>query len=45
VFSIEKPGPAKFPSITTEGDTPDQVLNVKIGDLQLAVIVVGKAQN
>jgi hypothetical protein len=45
VFSIEKPGPAKFPSITTEGDTPDQVLNVKIGDLQLALIVVGKAQN
>jgi len=45
VFSIEKPGPAKFPSITTEGDTPDQVLNAKIGDLQLAIIVVGKAQN
>ena len=36
---------AKFPSVTTEGDTPDQVLNVKIGDLQLALIVVGKAQN
>jgi hypothetical protein len=45
VFSIEKPGAAKFPSITTEGDTPDQVLNVTIGDLQLAMIVVGKAQN
>ena len=45
VFSIEKPGASNFPSITTEGDTPDQVLNVKIGDLQLAVIVVGKAQN
>ncbi|MGB7758578.1 MAG: hypothetical protein WBL61_02045 [Bryobacteraceae bacterium] len=45
VFSIEKPGASKFPSITVEGDTPDQVLNVTIGDLQLAVIVVGKAQN
>ena len=45
VFSIEKPGATKFPSITTEGDTPDQVLNVAIGDLQLALIVVGKAQN
>ena len=45
VFSIEKPGATKFPSITTEGDTPDQVLNVTIGDLQLAMIVVGKAQN
>ncbi|MGA2272853.1 MAG: hypothetical protein ABSH00_04805 [Bryobacteraceae bacterium] len=45
VFSIEKPGATTFPSITTEGDTPDQVLNVKIGDLQLAMIVVGKAQN
>jgi len=40
-----KTGPSKFPSITTEGDTPDQVLNAKIGDLQLAIIVVGKAQN
>jgi hypothetical protein len=45
VFSIEKPGASKFPSITTEGDTPDQVLNAKIGDLQLAIILVGKAQN
>ena len=45
VFSIKMPGQVKFPSVTTEGDTPDQVLNVKIGDLQLAVIVVGKAQN
>jgi hypothetical protein len=45
VLSIEKPGQAKFPAITTEGDTPDQVLNVKIGDLQLALIVAGKAQN
>jgi len=45
VFSIEKPGASKFPSITAEGDTPDQVLNVTIGDLQLAIIVVGKVQN
>ena len=45
VFSIEKPAASNFPSITTEGDTPDQVLNVKIGDLALAMIVVGKVQN
>ncbi len=45
VFSIEIPGTSNFPSITTEGDTPDQVLNVKIGSLQLAMIVVGKVQN
>jgi len=45
VFSIKLPGQVKFPSLTAEGDTPDQVLNVKIGDLQLALIVVGKAQN
>ena len=45
VFSIEKSGASKFPSITAEGDTPDQVLNVQIGSLQLGMIVVGKAQN
>ena len=45
VLSIEKPSASNFPSVTAEGDTPDQVLNVKIGDLALALIVVGKAQN
>jgi len=45
VFSIEIPSASKFPSITAEGDTPDQVLNVKIGSLQLAMIVVGKVQD
>jgi len=45
VFSIEKPSTSNFPSITAEGDTPDQVLNLNIGDLQLGMIVVGKAQN
>jgi len=45
VFSIEKPNTSNFPSITAEGDTPDEVLNVKIGDFPLAMIVVGKAQN
>jgi hypothetical protein len=45
VFSIEKPAASNFPSITTEGDNPDQVLNVKIGDLPLGMIVVGKVQN
>ena len=45
VFSIEISSASKFPSITAEGDTPDQVLNVKIGSLQLAMIVVGKVQD
>ncbi|MFY9723995.1 MAG: hypothetical protein WB579_22145 [Bryobacteraceae bacterium] len=45
VFSIEIPSASKFPSITAEGDTPDQVLNVKIGALQMAMIVVGKVQD
>jgi hypothetical protein len=32
---------AKFPSVAKEGDH-DWVLNVKVGDLQIAIIVAGK---
>jgi hypothetical protein len=41
VLSIETPMDAKFPSVTKEGDH-DWVLNVKVGDLQISVIVAGK---
>jgi len=41
VFSIETPAGSTFPELTKEGDH-DTVLNVKIGDLQVAIIVAGK---
>jgi len=41
VLSMETPMDAKFPSVTKEGDH-DWVLNVKVGDLQISVIVAGK---
>ncbi len=41
VFSIETPAGSTFPELTKEGDH-DTVLNVKIGDLPLAIIVAGK---
>jgi hypothetical protein len=41
VLSLETPADAKFPSLSKEGDH-DWVLNVKVGDLQIAVIVAGK---
>jgi hypothetical protein len=41
VFSIETPAGSTFPDLTKEGDH-DTVLNVKIGDLQVAIIVAGK---
>ena len=41
VLSLETPADAKFPSLTKEGDH-DWVLNVKVGDLQIAIIVAGK---
>jgi hypothetical protein len=45
VLSLETPGSsATFPSLTTEGDNADQVLNVKVGSLGVAIIVVGKVQ-
>ena len=41
ILSLETPMDAKFPSVTKEGDH-DWVLNVKVGDLQIAIIVAGK---
>jgi hypothetical protein len=43
VLSIEPPSGSTFPSITKEGDH-DWVLNVKIGDLPVAIIVAGKVE-
>jgi hypothetical protein len=43
VLSLEVPAAgASFPAITKEGDNPDWVLNVKVGDLPIAIILVGK---
>ena len=43
VFSLEPPPGTKFPDLTQEGDH-DTVLSVKVGDLPIAIIVVGKAE-
>lgn len=41
VFSLEPPAGNTFPQITKEGDH-DTVLNVKVGDLPIAIIVAGQ---
>jgi hypothetical protein len=43
VISIEPPAGSTFPELTKEGDH-DWVLNVKIGDLPVAIIVAGKVE-
>jgi len=43
VFSLEPPSGATFPAVTKEGEH-DTVLNVKVGDLPIAIIVAGKAE-
>jgi hypothetical protein len=43
VLSLEPPSGTTFPALSKEGEH-DVVLNVKVGDLPLAVIVVGKAE-
>ncbi|HUK16332.1 MAG TPA: hypothetical protein VLW65_07945 [Bryobacteraceae bacterium] len=43
VISLESPSGSNFPSVTKEGDS-DQVLNVKVGDVAMGIIVVGKVQ-
>ena len=43
VFSLEPPSGSAFPAITKEGEH-DTVLNVKVGDLPIAIIVAGKAE-
>ena len=43
VLSLEVPAAgANLPAVTKEGDNPDWVLNVKVGDLPIAIILVGK---
>jgi len=44
VLSLESPSGHTFPALTSEGDNNDQVLNVKVGDLPLAIILVGRVQ-
>jgi hypothetical protein len=43
VISIEPPSGSTFPAVTKEGDH-DWVLNVKIGNLPVAIIVAGKVE-
>jgi hypothetical protein len=43
VFSLEPPSGSTFPAVTKEGEH-DIVLNVKAGDLPIAIIVAGKAE-
>jgi hypothetical protein len=43
VLSLEPPSGTTFPALTKEGEH-DVVLNVKVGDLPVAVIVAGKAE-
>ena len=43
VLSMEQPQGGSFPAVAKEGDS-DYVLTVKVGDLAIGLIVVGKAQ-
>lgn len=43
VFSLSAPSGGSFPSIVKEGEQ-DYVLHVKVGDLGIAIVVVGKAE-
>ena len=43
VLSMESPQGGSFPAVAQEGDS-DWVLNVKVGDTPIGLIVVGKAQ-
>jgi hypothetical protein len=43
VFSLSAPSGGSFPSIVKEGEQ-DYVLHVKVGELAIAIIVVGKAE-
>jgi hypothetical protein len=43
VFSLEPPSASTFPAVTKEGEH-DIVLNAKVGDLPIAIIVSGKAE-
>jgi hypothetical protein len=43
VFSLEPPSGSTFPALTKEGEH-DTVLNVKVGDLPIAIILAGKVE-
>ncbi len=44
VLSLESPTGSAFPALTKEGDNSDWVLSVQIGDLKIAIILVGKVE-
>jgi hypothetical protein len=44
VLSLESPSGSTFPALVKEGDTPDWVLCVQVGELKIAIILVGKVQ-
>jgi hypothetical protein len=44
VLSLESPTGSAFPALNKEGDTPDWVLSVQIGDLKIAIILIGKVE-
>ena len=43
VLSLETPSGSAFPAVVKEGDS-DQALDVKVGDVAIGLIVVGKVQ-
>ena len=43
VFSLQPPSGSAFPSVTKEGER-DIVLNAKVGDLAIGIIVAGKGE-
>jgi hypothetical protein len=43
VFSLEPPSGSNFPAVAKEGEH-DTVLNVKVGDVAIGIILVGKAE-
>lgn len=43
VFSLQPPSGSTFPSVTKEGEH-DVVLNAKVGDLAIGIIVAGKGE-
>jgi hypothetical protein len=42
VLSLESPTATTLPSLTKEGENPDWSLGVQIGDLKIAIILIGK---
>jgi hypothetical protein len=44
VLSLESPTGKAFPALNKEGDNSDWVLSVQIGDLKIAIILIGKVE-